>query len=304
MEDKILYIENLRKKILNHMLIILGISITPALFIFFPLSLSAGILPASLFILIFTTVILFLILGAITGYFKKYKEYKHIYKKAFVEGPFNHAFDKVRCDFKKGISKDVIEATKIIMLGNRYYSNDYISGSYNNVDFERSDVLIQNHTSNGKNSHTVTYFQGRWLIFEFNKKFHFDLQIIGKGFTYSNKRNGFFTSKDNRRRKVEFEDIQFNKDFKVYAQDDFEAFYILTPQFIDTLKNMSNTMDGKFMMGFIDNKLHVAINTGKDAMEPSIFRSIKNTNHGEVEKEINVIINIIEGLNLDRDLYN
>lgn len=303
MDDKILHIENLRKKIKKHFFILLVISITIALICVLLLSSFTAGTPAGLIFLVIISVASFFLLGAITGYFKNYKEYKSIYKKVFVEEPFNQAFDYVRCDLKNGISKDIIAGTDIMMMGNRYSSNDYIRGMYKNVGFERADVMIQNHTSNGKHSQTVTYLHGRWLIFEFNKNFHFDLQIIGKGFHYSKNRSSIFTREDERRRKIEFEDIQFNKDFTVYAQDDLEAFYILTPQFIDTLKNMARTMDGNLMFGFIDNKLHVAINTGKDAMEPSIFRSELNHNLKEVQKEINIIISIIEGLNLDREIH-
>lgn len=300
MEEKILYIENLRKKIEKHFFIILGISLTIALIFVFLSSSYTAHTPAALIFFVIINFISFFLLGAITGYFKNYKEYKSKYKKVFVEEPFSQAFDNVKFDLKNGINKDIIAGTDIMSMGNRYYSNDYIRGIYKNVDFERADVKIQNHTSNGKHSQTVTYLHGRWLIFEFNKNFHFDLQIIGKGFNYSKKRSSIFTSEAERRRKIEFEDIQFNKDFTVYAQDDLEAFYILTPQFIDTLKNMATIMDGNLMLGFVDNKLHVAINTGKDAMEPSIFRSELKSSLAEVEKEINVIISIIEGLNLDR----
>lgn len=304
MEDKIFYIENLRKKTFKLFIITLSISISIALISVYILSICTGMFQTGLFILVFSGVISFFLLSYMTGYNKSHKEYKAEYKKVFVELPFHEAFDQVSCDLEKGISKDTIEATGIMMLGNRYYTNDYIRGTYKDVNFERADIKIQNHTSNGKTSNTVTYFHGRWLIFEFNKKFHFDLQIIGKGFGFSKTKSGFFTSNDNRRSKIELEDINFNQEFKVYAQDDHEAFYILTPQFMNTLKDMSNTIDGDLMLGFVDNKLHVAINTGNDAMEPSIFNDETNHNHIEAQKEINIIKTIIDELDLDREIYN
>lgn len=296
-------LEELRERTVKHMLIILSASIFFALTVAYLVSIRSHIMQLGFFLLVFVGGGSFAILGYATGYFKKAKEFKARYKKIFVEGPFQEAFGKVYCDFNNGISKDVIDATDLIRLGNRYYTNDYIRGSYNNVGFERADIKIQHHRSNGKNSTTVTYFNGRWLILEFNKKFHFDLQIIGKGFYYTQKNNSFFTNEKHRRRKVDMEDIRFNELFNVYAQDEHEAFYILTPQFMDTLKGMYNTMDGNFMLGFVDNKLHVAIHTRKDAMEPSIFRSIKDPNLGEVQREIDTIMHIIDGLNLDRELY-
>ena len=55
---------------------------------------------------------------------------------------------------------------------------------------------------------------------------------------------------------------------------------------------MFYAIDGNFMLGFIDNKLHVAINTNKDAMEPSLIKNLYTTI--DVQKEIKIIINIIE----------
>ena len=102
----------------------------------------------------------------------------------------------------------------------------------------------------------------------------------------------FFRKKECRRSKIELEDKVFNELFTVYAQSDHEAKYILTPEFIDTLKNMFYAIDGNFMLGFIDNKLHVAINTNKNAMEPSLIKNLYTTI--DVQKEIKIIINIIE----------
>ena len=176
-------------------------------------------------------------------------------------------------------------------LGNRYYSNDYLQGSYKGVRFERADIKIQNRVYTGKHSFTVTYFNGRWITLEFDGNYNFNLQIIGKGFKHHQPKV-VSLEKECRRSKIELEDKVFNELFTVYAQSDHEAKYILTPEFIDTLKNMFYAIDGNFMLGFIDNKLHVAINTNKDAMEPSLIKNLYTTI--DVQKEIKIIINIIE----------
>lgn len=303
MNEQVTNLEGFRKRIVKHLLIILSVSVIFALTVIYFVCVRLHMIQLGFFLLVFVGGGSFAILGYASGYFKKAKEFEAHYKNIFVEGPFQEAFGKVYCDFNNGFSKDIIAGTDLMRMGNRYYSNDYIRGSYKNVGFERSDIMIQHHTSNGKHSRTVTYFNGRWLILEFNKNFHFDLQIIGKGFSYTQKNNSFFTSEKHRRHKIEMEDIRFNEHFDVYAQDDHEAFYILTPQFMDTLKDMYDFMDGDLMLGFIDNKLHVAIHTEKDAMEPSLFRSVMNPNLTEVQREIYSIIHIIDGLNLDRELY-
>ena len=58
-----------------------------------------------------------------------------------------------------GIPASSIEQTGMMRMGNRYHAEDYLSGTAGGVPFEQSDVCIQNVTSNGKSTSTVTYFR-------------------------------------------------------------------------------------------------------------------------------------------------
>jgi hypothetical protein len=301
MEEKIAALEYQRKELVRLSIIIIAISIIIPLFL---LIIFRVVFSPVLFLAIVIGIMIGVLLSAITGYNKKLREYKTKFKTIFVEEPFRLAFHEVIYDKDQGFPKEIIKATGMMMLGNRYYTNDYVMGHYKDVKFERADIEIQQHTSNGKTSHTTTYFNGRWMIFEFNKDFHFDLQIIRNGFGFTQKNQTFFTDNDDRRHRLELEDVNFNQQFTVYAQDDHEAYYILTPRFMEVLKSLYHSMDGSFMLGFVRNQLHVAINTKRDAMEPYIFSSIDLYNiKQDVQREIDAIINIINGLDLDRDIY-
>ncbi|MHB8128034.1 MAG: DUF3137 domain-containing protein [Mobilitalea sp.] len=300
MNDEMLYLENLRNKAATTISFVIAVpvvTIIVSLFVITPISSSTVGLYSSLFI----GAAMGLLLYKFTGCMKLYKDYKAYFKSLLVEVPFRKAFDQVIYDVDLGFEQEIIEKTDMMSLGNRYYTNDYVQGNYKAVKFERADVKIQMHVGSGKHSHTTTYFHGRWLIFEFNKEFHFDLQIIGKGFNYSKKNR--IADKEERRHRIEMEDINFNENFEVFGQDDHEAFYILTPQFMAVLQTMRVNMDGSFMFGFVDNQLHIAINNDKDAMEPHIFSGIELSSIlAEVQGEINAIISIIDELSLDRDI--
>ncbi|MFT4143496.1 MAG: DUF3137 domain-containing protein [Mobilitalea sp.] len=302
MDKNIKNLENLRKKIAGLLTIIIGLSAIITLFFFY---LFRGAQGPGLFLAILIGVGIGFLLSVVTGCNRMMDEFKDKFKTFFVEEPFRAAFHRVSYHKDQGLPQDIIDATDMMTLGNRYYTNDYVTGYYKDVKFERADVKIQQHTRTGKTSHTTTYFNGRWMIFEFNKEFHFDLQIIGNGFYYSQKNSTFFTHREERRHKLEMEDVNFNEYFTVYAQDDHEAYYILTPTFMEVLKNMHHSMDGSIMLGFVHNQLHVAINTERDAMEPSVFSSIELNNiKQDVQREIDAIIKIIDGMDLDRDIYN
>jgi hypothetical protein len=70
------------------------------------------------------------------------------------------------------------------------------------------------------------------------------------------------------------------------------------------LKDLQQNMDGSIMFGFVENKLHVAIHNNKDAMEPKIFDEIDfGVVKEETQTEIKIIMNIVDGLGLDLDIY-
>lgn len=303
MNEKLLELEKLRKKTASVLIIVIVITIIiTILFLFIFISKLHS--KNAYYIPILLGGAVGLLLAKVTGYTKRLEEYSLQFKSVFIGIPFKSTFNNVAFRFENGFNKDFIDKTGMIQLGNRYFSNDYVEGTYKNIKFQRSDILIQQRTYTGKHSHTITFFNGRWIVVEFNKDFHFDLQIVGAGFHNSNKKKSVFTHENERRHRIDMEDIEFNQRFHVYGQDDHEAFYILTPHFMKLLKDMYSSMDGAFMLGFVNNQLHVAINTKQDAMEPSIFRSIDFIQvDQDVKREMQCIMDIIDGLYLDRNLY-
>ncbi len=217
----------------------------------------------------------------------KAKEYDHMYKMLMVEKPMKEAFADCVYMPKQGLEKNLIVSTNLIDMGDNYHSEDYIRGHYRGVLFERADVKItETHTDGDGHSRTVTLFQGRWMIFDFNKNFRTEIQVIQDGFSSSKTRSGIFTSKAVRRERVEFEDEYFNRAFRCFAQDQHEAFYVLTPQMLKAIRDIATLMDGRIMLGFIHNKLHVAVANGKDTLEPSVFRKISyQRDTAEVKKK-------------------
>ena len=303
MNDSIQLLEQLRRRAFRLLMLVVAVSIVITLLLF--VLIFRNISTSGMFIFpILGGVGSGYLLGHITGYFKAKEEFKHLFKQQMVEAPFRQTFTQVVYDGSNGIDQDVIKATNMMRTGNRYSSNDYVQGFYKDVRFERADVTIQNHVSTGKSSYTETYLRGRWLILEFNKDFHFDLQIISNEFTHYQKNNSIFTEEEDRRHRIELEDMEFNEMFRVLCQDEHEAYYILTPQFMFLLKSLYLSMDGSFMLGFVDNRLHVAIHTDQDAMEPKIFDDIDLLAvQQEVQKEIHIITDLIDHLELDRELF-
>ncbi len=299
MNEQLLYdLNRERKKVLPALCIFIFCLVIGILFVFIG-PVGPNLTLYGIFLLIISALIYFL------WYSPQHKKYVANYKESIVQTLFREQFDHVNYLPGEGFSKDFIKETGFMMLGNRYHSEDLVSGQYKNIPFTRSDVTIQDHRSNGKSSYTVTYFQGRWITLKCNKQFSTDVQIIQKGFSYSNrKRKNFLFRSEDRRHKVEFENEDFNSNFDCYCQTDQDAFYLITPQIMEKLIRYTSITDGKLMLGFRNNIIHLAINSEKDALEPHMWSELTYQDDIlPIKKEINIITDFIDLLSLDRDIF-
>ena len=240
---------------------------------------------------------------------KPRQRYRTAFKQAYVQRSLQSVFTDLDYHPDWGISYDAIAATKMMYMGDRFHSEDYIHARYKNVRFEQSDVHIEEErqsTDSDGHTHTeyVTIFRGRWMIFDFNKEFRANVQIAQKGFPNA-KRKRFFGKKEELFKKVEMESESFNKAFQVFAQDEHDAFYIITPAFMERVQNLAAHNKGKLMFCFVGNRLHIAIHDNKDSFEPgSMFkRPNEEAVTQKLRSEIEVITQFIDELSLDNDLF-
>ncbi len=236
---------------------------------------------------------------------KKSKQYTLYFKENVVKNALCEVFDNVSFTPDAGIPWDVVSATGMINTGNRFNSNDLVTGTYKGVAFKQSDVLIEEETTDSEgNTSTSTIFMGRWMIFDFNKEFRCEMQMISKGFFASKRKGGIFARKENKLNKLEFENEEFNKQFKVYAQNQEEAFYLITPQIMDALLKLRSESKAPLMLMFTGGVLHIALQNNKDAFEAKIFGNNDPESEKErIVKDIRVITDFIDGMAMDRDIY-
>lgn len=192
-----------------------------------------------------------------------------------------------------------------VLHGDRFRSNDLITAKYKGVFFRQSDVYIGDveRDSDG-DTHEYTVFQGRWMIFEFNKDFNWDMQVVTKNFTSANRLGGILSFGKKKTQKIELEDEAFNKAFRVFAQDEHEAFYILTPHIMEALLSLKTQLKSPIMLVFKGGMLHVAVNNGKDAFEGKIFGKFDiNEDKARLLNDLKLITDFVDLLSLERDIY-
>lgn len=230
------------------------------------------------------------------------KKFKKLYKEKIVLGCFQESFDDVFYDAKIGISENTIASTGMMRTGDVFRSSDYLKAKYKNIPFECSDVDIEDisRDSDGDTTYT-TIFKGQWYIFKFNKSFKSNFEVCSKCFG-ANRRGGLFGIDGFQ--KIELEDVDFHKRFRVYAKDELDVFYVLTPHMIERIKKLDSSISGELLFCFCGDYLHVGLYNNKDLYEHSVFSEIKlEESRKKVLSELDLIIQFVETLQLDDTLF-
>ena len=222
-----------------------------------------------------------------------------IFKELFVLKALNDNFDDVNFTPERGFEESFINKIGMLDTADRYHSNDLFSAKYKGIDFQQADIHTkERYEDNEGHVSYITRFKGRYMIFEFNKKFKANIRVTSKDFSSASLpwRKKFH--------EVKMEDVEFNKCFKVYAENEHDAFYILTPHFMEKLKELDNKFDADLLFGFVDNKLHIAVDNYEDSFEHNVFEEINEASiENEIIKDIKLITDFVKELNLENDLF-
>ena len=103
---------------------------------------------------------------------------------------------------------------------------------------------------------------------------------------------------------IKLETSDFSDKYKVYSDDQIEARYLLTPSMMERIENLKFTFKAKYVRAsFKDNKLYIAIHTGKDmfAMGNDFKDSDSNT-FQELYDEMISILKIVDELKLNQHI--
>ncbi len=196
-----------------------------------------------------------------------------------------------------GLSQAQVYSTEFLKRADRFHTEDFLSGSMDEVQFVSSDVKLEErhveHTKNGTRTYYETYFLGRVFIFDFNKPFDGYLQVLERARPQKNR--GY--------KKVKLESVQFNKKFKTYATSEHSAFYVLTPHFMEALMKFEKENKGQIYFSFLDNMLYIGINNFKDTFELRMFRKLDESVFEEFKRDLLVIKDVIKELKLNNNIF-
>ena len=196
-------------------------------------------------------------------------------------------------DFSVDFQTENYKLSNIIPNFHRMFFDDCFDGEYNDTKFAIEENYAE--IGSGKNRHTV--FKGVIITLDMNKPFH--------GNTVIKPDSMFHTSPSGNLHYTVLEDVEFEKKFDVFTDDDIEARYLITPSLMERLKSMQVAFKAdKVSASFYQNKFYIALHTRKDLF--SLGSLTKNVCDKEqfftMFEEIFSIIKLIDHFKLNQKI--
>ena len=221
-------------------------------------------------------------------------------------------FQYLNCSFF-GIKKDYDKIKKAYDVYGKILEQTFgtvmdieeiIQGCYHNMPFAVLDLF---ETENKRKFHRT------FLAVKINRKISSQLWLYNKGNILSSTRPILNVLNSSRafQEIVNLEDVNFVKEYKVYAQDQVEARYLLTPTFMERLlkyrRERSCGIDVAFTSKYVDfYNLFFYIETDKNLFElpaEEIFDiEISAKYFYQILQEIKEILFVVDALKLDQDI--
>ncbi|MDD4213096.1 MAG: DUF3137 domain-containing protein [Bacilli bacterium] len=263
-----------------------------------PLLIIGGILFMAPPQVVFLGIVFFIGGGVLIGTgVSKFQQIKTQFKEVYLKKVILGLYENATYDPRAGLPEARVYRSGLLKRADRYHSEDLITGSFSDVQFETCDLKLEErhvrHTKNGTQVYYVTYFLGRFFEFEFPKNFKGKI-IVSEGSLMT-----WFTNL----KKMELESVEFNKKFKTYSSDELNTFYVLTPHLMESLMELERQNPGTIACSFDGNRLTIIVNNNRDTFDLKLFSEINDQAIVAMKKELAVIENIIEELRLNRNIF-
>jgi len=138
-------------------------------------------------------------------------------------------------------------------------------------------------------------FRGIFVEIDMNKNFEGHTFVLEKD-DYRNKAAAIIQGYE----PVKLEDVEFEKQYAVYSQNQIEARYILTTAFMERIKAIKETYKAKYVrVAFKDRKIVVAIHTGRDMFKMAGAKDMTKETFLQLFNEIASVLDLVETLKLN-----
>lgn len=195
---------------------------------------------------------------------------------------FLEAFE--RCHLLPGYSRKTLE--------------DHVAGEANGVPFELAEAFLERRVKRDKQDDYELVFRGLVARYRFPKRFSGRTIIrADRGMMNALSHGGISGER------VRLEDPRFEEHFEVFAEDQVEARYLLTPAFMERLVTLKENTGEPMQAAFEGEDLLLAIDGRRGYFsQPPVWKDLRASDHiRRFVEDIGLIRDIAETLKLDAE---
>lgn len=194
----------------------------------------------------------------------------------------------------------------------RYRGEDMVRGMVGETAIQFSEIHSEykTETTDSKGNRKTqwhTIFKGIFFVADFNKHFQGETVVLPDVAERLLGRLGQKLQSWNVGRSgqlVKLEDVAFEKHFVVYADDQVEARYLLSPSLMARIVAYKERTGSAIFLSFVASHIFVAITKWRDSFEPKLFRSVLDMKATrEYLDDLLMAVGIVEELNLNTRIW-
>lgn len=220
--------------------------------------------------------------------FRSYK--RTVYKSIPFSTILKSALPEVKIDKDRTITKEIIKESGITSEFNNFVCDLYLNGQYKDIKYYCANPLLSNSVEGVT---PVKSFNGLFLVFEYGNN------DIGQTYIYEkNKEKNIYNLSE-----IKTESIDFNKTYKVFAENGESAFYILSALVIESMLKIEDKFKGEVSYSYKDSKLYVAINSVQASLDVKLHKNLINELN-KMASRFSTIHELIESLEITRTKYH
>jgi hypothetical protein len=226
-----------------------------------------------------------------------YANYNAKFKQDIVAEIFKVVCPTATYSPNQGIASSVFDEAGIFSTSGSYASDDRVRGKIGQTPFVAAESKRTITTGSGKDEKTYTVFHGLFFHFDFNKK------LNGVTIVQPESPTAYQIGSRKGLNLVTFEDPDFEREFKVYASNDIEARYVLTPAMMARLMKVRAEAGKPIFMAFREHGAYLGIHFDRALFEPGIAVSTSKDAVLEMADHFALADDIVRELDLNTRIW-
>ncbi len=231
----------------------------------------------------------------IPGY-TAYINYKSRFKSEVVSEVFKIVSPSATYSPADGVAKADFDEPGLFNPRGGCVSDDRVHGTIGQTAFEAAEVRSA-YSTGGKNKSTVLVFQGLFFHLDFNKTLR-GVTIVQPEDASSSQ----LGSRDGLT-EVALENPAFEQAFAVYASDQVEARYILTPAMMEQILALRQRAGKPIFLAFKNNRAYIGVHYGRALFEPGIAATTSLESIQEMAAHFALAEGVIHELDLNTRIW-